>query len=89
MAQQGYSHGNNFGNQAGASAERQLPGLLEFSQRAEQQLAFAGHYIQLRASTMSAQARGQEFEKLTLRCYHEGYELWTVPLRVEVERPEM
>jgi hypothetical protein len=26
---------------------------------------------------------------LTLRCYREGYELWTVPLRVEVERPEM
>jgi hypothetical protein len=24
---------------------------------------------------------------LTLGCYRKGYELWTVPLRVEVERP--
>jgi hypothetical protein len=64
IAEQGHSHGNNFGNQAGANAERQLPGLLEYSHRAEQQLAFAERYRQLPASTMSAQARGQEFEKL-------------------------
>jgi hypothetical protein len=64
MAEQGYRHGNSFGNQAGTKAERELPGLLESSQRAKQQVAFGERYKELQTSAMSAQARGQEFEKL-------------------------
>jgi hypothetical protein len=64
IAQQGYGHGNAFGNQAGARAERELPRLLESSQKAEQQAAFGESYRELRSSALSAQARGQEFEKL-------------------------
>jgi hypothetical protein len=64
MADQGHGHGTNFGNQAGAKAEQALPSLLESSRKAEQQAAFSERYKQLQVSTMSAQARGQEFEKL-------------------------
>jgi hypothetical protein len=64
MADQGHGHGTNFGNQAGAKAEQELPRLLESSRKAEQQASFSERYRQMQASTMSAQARGQEFEKL-------------------------
>jgi hypothetical protein len=64
MADVGHGHGISFGNQAGAKAEQALPSLLESSRKAEQQAAFSERYGQLQASTMSAQARGQEFEKL-------------------------
>jgi hypothetical protein len=64
MAEQGYGHGKDFGNRAGARAEGELPRLLESTQRTEQQVAFGERYKQFQTSTISAQARGQEFEKL-------------------------
>jgi hypothetical protein len=64
IAEQGHGHGNNFGNQAGARAEHELPRLLESSQRAKQQAAFGERYRQLQTTALSAQERGQEFERL-------------------------
>jgi hypothetical protein len=64
MAEQGRHHGSHVGNQDGKKAEQALPALLESSQRAEQQAAFAQRYKELRASASSAQVRGQAFEKL-------------------------
>jgi hypothetical protein len=64
MAEQGHGHGNSVGNRAGAKAEQEFPTILESVQRADQQVAFGERYKQFQTSTMSAQARGQEFEKL-------------------------
>jgi hypothetical protein len=64
LAEQGRRHGTNFGNQDGRKAEQALPALLESSQRAQQQAAFGQRYKEFQASTSSAQARGQAFEKL-------------------------
>lgn len=64
IAQQGYGHGNTFGNQAGARAERELPRLLESSQKAEQQAPSARATGNSGVQRFQCKRGGQEFEKL-------------------------
>jgi hypothetical protein len=59
-----YSHGSNFGNQAGFRAETQLPQILASSQGAARLASFRIRYKALRDSKQSVQARGQNFERL-------------------------
>jgi hypothetical protein len=64
MRVDGHRHGVNFGTQAGERAENVVPMVGEVLRRAARQSEISERYRHLLESSMSAQARGQEFEKL-------------------------
>lgn len=60
----GKDHGGNFGNQRGAAASKDLPEILEKSDREDELVSFTDTYKDLIKGDMTAQERGAAFETL-------------------------